>query len=81
MTFYVAAEKQGNFIVSSEKESISATVTSVPTQIRLPLDLYPDSRVNVSFIGDMGRMDLPLGETRDLHFYLMDVNLLPTYEK
>ena len=51
LTFYVAAEKQGNFIVSSEKESISATVTSVPTQIRLPLDLYPDSRVNVSFVG------------------------------
>lgn len=81
LVFYVAAGKQGNFIVSSGKKSNSATITSVPTQISLPLNLNPDSRVNVSFVGDMGKMDLPPSETRDLHFYLMDVNLLPTYEK
>lgn len=77
LTFYVAAGKQGNFSASCEKEMISAIVNDVPTLLQLPLTLEPGSSALVRFVGDMGKIDLPPGETRDLYFYLMDMHLQP----
>ena len=49
--------------------------------MKLPLTLDPGKRVVVRFAGDMGKIDLPPGETRDLHFYLTEIRLLPVKDK
>jgi len=52
---------------------VSTSASGVPTRLELPLTLKPSSSVKVYFVGEMGKIDLPPGETRDLHFYLMDM--------
>ncbi|MFZ3047444.1 MAG: hypothetical protein WA151_16165, partial [Desulfatirhabdiaceae bacterium] len=75
LSFYVASGKQGKFTVSAGSQSISVSVSGEPVPVELPLTLKPRSSVDVHFIGDMGRIALPSGEIRDLHFYLMDMRL------
>lgn len=73
LSFYVGAGKNGKFTVSAGGQSVSTSASGVPTRLELPLTLKPSSSVKVYFVGEMGKIDLPPGETRDLHFYLMDM--------
>ena len=75
LSFYVGAGKNGKFTVSAGGQSVSTSASGVPTRLELPLTLKPSSSVKVYFAGEMGKIDLPPGETRDLHFYLMDMQL------
>jgi phosphoglycerol transferase len=75
LSFYVAAGKIGKFTVSTGNQSISISATNEPTRVELPLTLKPSGSVEVYFVGEMGKINLPSGETRDLHFYLMDIQL------
>ena len=64
-------------MVSSGGQSVSVTASGEPIRVELPLTLKQNSREVVHFIGEMGRMNmdhLP-GETRDLHFYVKDMQL------
>ncbi len=75
LSFLTASGRQGNLIVSTETQQIKVPVTGKPTRVELPLVLEPNAIQKVQFKSDMGRIPLPPGETRDLHFYLMDVRL------
>jgi phosphoglycerol transferase len=75
LSFYVASGKQGEFTVSTGTKKLSVASWTNPTRVELPLILDPESKVEVRFAGNMGKIDLPPGETRDLHFYLMDLHL------
>jgi hypothetical protein len=75
LSFYVASGKQGEFSVSDGTKKVSVASSTIPIPVHLPLTLNPDSAVDVRFAGTMGKIDLPPGETRDLHFYLMDLHL------
>jgi len=75
LSFYVASRKQGEFTVSTGTKKLSVAASANPTRVELPLILDPESKVEVRFAGDMGKIELPPGETRDLHFYLMDLQL------
>lgn len=79
LSFYVASGKGGKFTVSAGDRSVSVSSASEPVRVELPLILNPNSSVKVYFAGDMGKMDLPPSETRDLYFYLMDVQLRLTH--
>lgn len=50
-------------------------VAAEVTHVELPLVLKPEAIEKVRFSGDMGRITLPHGENRDLHFYLMDLRI------
>jgi hypothetical protein len=76
LSFFVAAQKTGKFTVTSGEQSASITVTGKPTHVEFPLSLKSNSSVKVRFVGEMGKIDLPPGETRNLHFYLMDFQLV-----
>lgn len=75
LSFMAASGRQGNLTVSTEKQQITLPLTGKPAHIEFPLVLEPKSMKKIHFKGDMGRITLPVGETRDLHFYLMDVYL------
>jgi len=75
LSFYVASGKQGEFTVSTGSKKLSVASSGNPTRVELPLILAPESRVEVRFAGNMGQIDLPPGEMRDLHFYVMDLHL------
>lgn len=75
LSFYVAAGKNGIFSISGVGSDVSLEVTTDPVLIQYPLVLQPKSRTPITFKGKMGRINLPPGETRDLHFYLMDLQL------
>jgi phosphoglycerol transferase len=75
LSFYVASGKQGKFTLSAGTKQLSVASSTEPTRVELPLTLAPESNVEVHFAGNMGKIDLPPGETRDLHFYLMDLHL------
>ena len=49
--------------------------------VEIPLQIKPFSSEKVRFSGDMGRMPLPKGETRDLHFYIMDLQFKSAVER
>jgi phosphoglycerol transferase len=75
LSFYVASGKRGEFTVSAGTKKLSVASSTDPTHVEVPLTLAPKSNVEVRFAGNMGKIDLPPGETRDLHFYLMDLHL------
>ena len=75
LSFYVASGKQGEVTVSAGAKKLSVASSTEPIRVELPLTLGPGSNVEVRFAGKMGKMDLPPGEKRDLHFYLMDLHL------
>lgn len=77
LSFSVGAGKNGKFTVSAGSQSVSISASGEPIRVELPLTLKPNSSEEVHFIGEMGKMKidhLP-GETRDLHFYLKDMQL------
>lgn len=69
--------RQGNLVVSTEKQQIVVPITDNLTPVELPLVLQPNTIQEVRFKGDMERIPLPPDEKRDfhLHFYLMDLRL------
>jgi phosphoglycerol transferase len=75
LSFYVASGKQGQFTLSAGTKKLSVASSTEPTRVELPLTLAPESNVEVRFAGNMGQIDLPPGETRDLHFYVMDLHV------
>jgi hypothetical protein len=75
LSFYVVSRKQGRFTLSAGTKKLSIASSTEPTRVELPLTLAPVSNLEVHFAGDMDRIDLPPGETRDLHFCLMDLHL------
>jgi phosphoglycerol transferase len=76
LAFFVVSGRNGNLTVSTETQQLIVPVTAGKvTPVELPLRLEPNVILNVRFKGDMGRILLPPGEKRDLHFYLMDLHL------
>lgn len=76
LSFFVASHRDGNLIISTGiQQQHNVPVTSSLTKVELPLILEPKAIQSVRFTGDMGRIPLPLGEARDLHFYLVDLQL------
>lgn len=75
LSFFVAAGKPGTLKISAGNQKVSIAVTGVPRTTAIPLTFAPGEKLLVRFEGDMGRADLPPGETRDLHFYIMDMKL------
>lgn len=76
LSFFVVSGRNGNLTVSTETQQLIVSVTAGKvTPVELPLRFEPNVIQNVRFKGDMGRILLPPGETRDLHFYLMDLHL------
>ena len=77
LSFFVGAGKNGKFTVSAGSQSVSVSASGEPIRVAVPLYIKPNSSEIVHFIGEMGRMKtdhLP-GETRDLHFYVKDMQL------
>lgn len=75
LSFLTGSGSEGYLTVTAGSQQIKVPVTGIPTRVNFPLTLKPNTIQKVQFKGDMGRMPLPTGETRDLHFYLMDVHL------
>ncbi|HCM76568.1 MAG TPA: hypothetical protein DIS90_09315 [Cytophagales bacterium] len=78
LAFLVASVgRQGNLTVSTEKQKIVVPVKDEVTPVELPLVLEPNTTQKIKFKGDMERVPLPVGETRDLrfYFYLMGLHL------
>lgn len=75
LSFMVASGKRGNLIVSSQKSKIIIPVASEVKHVELPMMLEAHAIEKVRFIGDMGKINLPPGEKRDLNFYLMDLRV------
>lgn len=78
LSFLVAAGKPGTVTVSVNDRRVSTTVSHQPTLLTVPIQLAPGESSFVTFRSDMGRINLPSGETRDLHFSVMDMRLLPS---
>ena len=81
LSFLAASGRQGNLTVSTERQQIVVPVADKVTPVELPLVLEPNTIQKVRFKGDMERIPLPPGETRDihLHFYLMGLHLRIAY--
>lgn len=77
LSFLVAAGKPGNVTLAVASQSLSMPVSGVPAPATLPVDLGPGETQVLRFSGDMGRIDLPPNETRDLHFYVMNMQIRP----
>lgn len=77
LTFWVAAGKPGSLTISVNGSRTSTSVSTVPAQVTIPVHIGANDAQALKFSSDMGKIDLPPGETRDLHFYVMDVRLRP----
>jgi hypothetical protein len=75
LSVYAGSGKKGAFSISGAGSTMNVEVTADPVLIKFPLVLQPKSTTEITFSGEMGVIDLPPGETRDLHFYLMDFQL------
>jgi len=75
LNFRAAAGREGRLAVTVGAQEVSGAVGPVPRPFSLPVTLEAGGAVAVHFAGTMGRIDLPPGETRDLHFYVMDIGL------
>lgn len=77
LEFALGSGKPGMVHIEYDGEKQSVSTTSTPTQVLLPIRLGSHAEVFVKLTGDMGRIDLPTGETRDLHFFIMDMRFDP----
>lgn len=75
LSFLIGSGRQGNLTISTETEQIVVPVTTQEKPVELPLVLEPHSTKKVQFKCDTCKMLPPLGETRDLHFYLTNLSL------
>lgn len=80
LSFLAASGKTGMLTVSSASQTVSVKLSPEPVRIDFPITLEPNDSVVVDFVGSMGRIDMPPGESRDLHFYLIETNLQYTVE-
>lgn len=78
MSFLVAAGKPGKVNLSVGSQNIATRVSGVPTPVTVLVALGPGETQVLRFTGDMGRVDAPSRETRDLHFYVMNMQVQPT---
>lgn len=75
LSFFLKTEKKGKLTILSKEGNISMTATQYPVKMQIPLFIKPNSSIELNFISDIPMIDLPAGETRDLHFILMDIQL------
>jgi hypothetical protein len=78
LSFWMAAGKPGSVTIFVDGRRASTTLSAVPVQVTIPVHIGANDAHALKFTSDMGRGDLPPGETRDLHFYVMDMRLRPT---
>lgn len=77
LSFSVASGKNGTLTVLVGDRKFSAFVAAAPVSMTLPIEIGAGGKQIVSFAIDSGRIDLPPGEMRDLHFHVIDMQLNP----
>lgn len=77
LLFDAASSKAGAVEVAAGEEKVSTMLMDRPKQISVPLVVKPNQPLLVEFVGSMGRINPPPGETRDLHYYLLDSRFVP----
>lgn len=74
---FVAAGKPGMVTITIGGAKFSKMVSGVPTVMNMHIEFQPGEAKVLKYTSDMGRIDMPPNENRDLHFYVMDVKLRP----
>lgn len=77
LSFSALSGKNGTLTVLAGNRKFSVAVSAAPVSMTLPLEIGADERLAVIFSIDSGRIDLPPGEIRDLHFQVIDIRLNP----
>lgn len=75
LSFLTASGRSGNLKILVGDQETAVAISGKPVSVELPLTLDPNTLQRVRFKSTMVRMPLPVGETRDLHFYIMDMYL------
>lgn len=76
LAFEIVAGRSGQVTVSGD--GVPTTVVDVgvePTSVHLPITIPPNGKLDVVLNSNVGRVALPPGETRDLHFQLRAIKI------
>lgn len=71
--FLVASHKPGTVTVDTDTARSSCLSLNIPSPCTIQMRLNANSAASMRLSGDMNRINRPPTETRDLHFYIMNL--------
>jgi hypothetical protein len=75
LSFLASAGNKGTLKVMFDNNTTTEIIDTTGFNFRIPIQIKASEKIKLFFIGEMGKIPLPPGETRDLHFYIMGLNV------